>query len=125
MELQYKQLEHGIRLIKLIGKLDISENRDVESKFIIRCAGSQAQVIVDLSEITAFTSSGVKLLLWTAKEVVSRGGSFVLASPNASVEQVLGQKEFKEWTSTYSDINAATSFLLTNSERRIPFLSSK
>ena len=41
MELQYSELENNIRLIKLIGKLDIGELRVVESEFIIHCAGKQ------------------------------------------------------------------------------------
>lgn len=125
MELQYQELEHGIRLIKLIGKLDISEMREIESKFIIHCAGSQVQVIVDLSEITAVTSSGAKLLQWAAKEVVSRGGRFVLVNPLPGIEQALEKKGFEDWASTYPDLDTATSFLLIPDARQNPFLAPK
>ena len=113
MELQYKELENKIRLIKLIGKLDIGEVRVVESEFIVHCAGSQVKVIVDISGITAITASGAQLILWTAKEVVSRGGTFVLVNPIPAVAQVLERSGMKEWAQTCPDVDSAIPLLLT------------
>ena len=120
MELKYRELENGIRLIKLIGELDINGVKEVESNFIVHCAGSRVKLIVDLSELDFLASVGSQLILWTAKEVVSRGGRFVLFNPISTVEQVLNQIGVKEWALIHSDINVATSFLLDKNVTRIP-----
>ena len=73
MELQYEEMEYGIRLIKLIGALDNTGVRSVESKFVLHCAGKQVKVVVDLSEMEFLAPGGSGLLLWAAKEVKRRG----------------------------------------------------
>ena len=120
MELLYQELENGIRLIKLIGKLDMSGVIVVESKFVLHCAGSQVKVIVDLSKTDFIAPSGGQLLLWTAKEVAGRGGMFVLANPISAIEQTLQQNGFQEWVPIYPDIDTAVSFLLSQNISRMP-----
>jgi len=120
MELKYRELENGIRLIKLIGELDINGVKEVESNFIVHCAGSRVKLIVDLSELDFLAPVGSQLILWTVKEVVSRGGRLVLFSPISTVEQTLKQIGIIEWAIIHSDIDAATSFLLDKNESRIP-----
>ena len=44
MQLQYRELENNIRLIKLIGKLDIIGTGEIETKFAGHCAGSNVRV---------------------------------------------------------------------------------
>jgi len=112
MELAYRELENGIRMFKLIGKLDNDGVGTIESKFVSHCAGQQVKVLVDLSELDFLTLTGCQLLLWNAKEVTSRGGRFVLLTPTSSVEQVLDEASIKEWCPIYSDFDTATSFLL-------------
>jgi len=112
MELQYRELENKIRLIRLIGELDISKAKSVESEFIVHCAGNQLKVIVDLSKVTDITHSGVQLFLWTAKEVVSRGGKFVVTNSIPTVEQFLKKNGVSVWAQSYPDIDTAVSYLL-------------
>jgi hypothetical protein len=49
MELEYRELEDGIRLIKLIGRLDMEGTTSVDQQFVQRCAGENVFVLVDLS----------------------------------------------------------------------------
>jgi anti-anti-sigma factor len=112
MELAYRELENGIRMVKLIGKLDNDGVGTIEAKFVSHCAGKQVKVIVDLSKLDFLTHTGCQLLLWNAKEVASRGGKFVLLNPTSSVEQALDEANTKEWCPIYSDFDTATSFLL-------------
>ena len=122
MELKYQELEYKIRLIKLIGKLDIGELRSVESEFIVHCAGKQVKVIVDLSEVNEITTSGAKLLLWTAKEVVSRGGKYVLLNPKYTTLQLLERNGINEWASIHSDFDTTVSLLLDTDTTHIKSL---
>jgi hypothetical protein len=51
MEIQYRELDNGIILIKLIGRLDIIGTGEIETKFTGYCAGEKVRVIVELSEV--------------------------------------------------------------------------
>ena len=61
MELQYSELQNDIRLIKLIGKLDISGVSQIEAQFTGYCAGDGARVVVDLSGVDFLASIGLRL----------------------------------------------------------------
>jgi hypothetical protein len=52
MELEYRELDDGIRLIKLIGRLDMEGTARVDQEFVQRCAGENVFVLVDLSRMS-------------------------------------------------------------------------
>jgi anti-anti-sigma factor len=112
MELRYREMKNGIRLIELIGKLDTNGVIGVESNFVLHCAGSRVKVIVDLSKMKFLAPSGSDLLLWTAKEVKHRGGSLVLVNPLSAIEYELEQTGIQEWSPIHPDLEAAIAFLL-------------
>src|SRR4029453_11841089 len=89
MELEYSELENKIRLIKLIGKLDIVGTGAIETKLAGYCAGDGVRVVVDLSEVDFLASIGIRLLTLTAKSVASRGGKMVIINPTSEVQNVL------------------------------------
>jgi|SRR5271157_78835 len=89
MELQYSKWDNDIRMIKLIGKLDIIGTGEIETKFTGYCAGDKVRVIVDLSEVNFLASIGIRLLMLTAKSVNKRGGKMVILNPIPDVQHVL------------------------------------
>jgi anti-anti-sigma factor len=89
MELHYRELEKKIRLIKLIGQLDIAGVGEIETQFQGYCAGENPRVLVDLSEVDFLASIGIRLLTLSAKSIASRGGRMVLFSPTPDVRNVL------------------------------------
>ena len=89
MELQYSEVEKDIKLIKLIGRLDIVGVGEIETKFSAYCAGENPRVIVDLSEVGFLASIGIRLLTLNAKSIVSRGGRIVLLNPKPEIRDVL------------------------------------
>src|SRR5215211_7285488 len=89
MELQYSELEHDIRLIKLKGKLDIDGTSEIEPQLAAYCKGENARVMFDLSEVEFLASIGIRLLTLTAKSIASRGGKMVLLDPSPDVQNVL------------------------------------
>ena len=112
MELQSQELENGVRLIKLIGKLDIDGVKAVESNFILHCAGNQVKVIVDLSALEFLEAVGSELLRWTAKEVENGGGRVAIFNPVSAVEQVLDRDRIKKWAPIHSSLDTAIAYLL-------------
>ncbi len=57
-------------------------------------------------------SIGIRLLLWTAKAVVSKGGEFVMLNPRPSVDEVLDMTGMKALIPVYSDEYSAIADLL-------------
>ena len=89
MEFRHSDLDNGIRLIKLGGKLDIIGTGEIETKFTGYCSGDRVRVVVDLSEVDFLASIGIRLLVLTAKSITSRGGKMVLLNPIPEVQAVL------------------------------------
>ena len=113
MELRYNELDNGIGLIKLSGRLDIIGTGEIETKFAGYCAGDRVRVVVDLSEVDFLASIGIRLLLLTAKSVASRGGKLILLNPNLEVHNVLEVTGIPAVIPIYSHLESAETVLLT------------
>jgi anti-sigma B factor antagonist len=107
MELEYIELENGIRLIKLKGRLDLNGTYNVEVSFVRHCAGENIRVLVDLSEVDFLSSVGIPMLVNTAKSVMNRGGKFALLRPSENVVGVLELVGVSHVIPIYEDLNSA------------------
>jgi anti-sigma B factor antagonist len=114
MELQYSELENNIRLIKLIGKLDIMGVDQIETKLAGYCSGDSVRVVVDLSEVDFLASIGIRLLTLTAKSVTGRGGKMVLLNPVPEVRQVLEMTGMQSVLPIYSHFESAETILVAS-----------
>ena len=112
MELQYSEIENNIRLIKLIGKLDIIGVGLIETQFNGYCAGDNPRVLVDLSELKFLASIGIRLLVLNAKSVSSRGGRMVLLHPTPDVRSVLEVTGIPAIIPIYDGLESAEAVLL-------------
>ena len=111
MELQYSKWDNDIRMIKLIGKLDIIGTGEIETKFTGYCAGDKVRVIVDLSEVNFLASIGIRLLLLTAKSMNKRGGKMVILNPIPNVQHVLEVTGIPAIIPIYSSFESAETIL--------------
>ena len=107
MELHYTDLDNNIRMIKLVGDLDILGVGAIETRFAGYCAGENPRVLVDLSEVNFLASIGIRLLTLTAKSVASRGGKMALVNPIPEVEQILDVTGIPAIIPIYSDLESA------------------
>lgn len=112
MELQYSELDNNIRMLKLIGKLDIVGVGQIETKFAGYCGGEKARVVVDLSEVDFLASIGIRLLTLTAKSLASRGGRMVVLNPTADVQRVLEVTGIPAIIPIYSHLESAETILM-------------
>jgi anti-anti-sigma factor len=108
MKLQYSELDGGIRLIKLIGTLDMNGTYSIEIEFVRSCAGENVCVIVDLSRVNYISSIGIPMLINTAKSVSSQGGKMVLFNPQRNVAEVLEITGIPQIIPIYMDLESAT-----------------
>lgn len=112
MELHYKELENKIRLIKMIGRLDIIGVGTIETKFTGYCAGENPRVLVDLSDIEFLASIGIRLLMLNAKSISGRGGRMVLLNPSPEVKSVLEITGIPAIIPIYDGLESAETVLL-------------
>jgi len=103
MEMHYSEMDNGISLIKLSGKLDIIGTGEIETKFTGYCAGDKVRVIVDLSEVDFLA----------AKSIVRRGGKMALLNPIPDVYNVLETTGIPSIIPIYSTLESVESVLLT------------
>ncbi len=89
MKLEYTELNGGVRLIKLEGRLDLNGTYSIEVQFVNRCAGEKVRVLVDLSGVSYVSSVGIPMLVNTAKSVMSQGGKLAFLNPQENVFKVL------------------------------------
>jgi len=114
MEIQYSELDNGIILIKLSGRLDIIGTGEIETKFAGYCAGEKVRVIVDLSKVDFLASIGIRLLTLTAKSVASRGGKMVILDPIPEVQEVLEITGIPAIIPIYSHLESAETILTSS-----------
>ena len=114
MELQFIKLDNDIRMIKLIGKLDIFGTGEIETKFTGYCSGDNVRVIVDLSEVSFLASIGIRLLMLTAKSVNKRGGKMVIVNPIPDVQHVLEVTGIPAIIPIYSYLESAETVLMAS-----------
>jgi len=114
MELRYSELPQNIRLIKLIGRLDILGAGEIETKFTGYCAGEGVRVLVDLSEVDYLASIGIRLLTLNAKSLATRRGRMVLLKPNADVKNVLELTGIPAIIPMYNGFESAETVLLAS-----------
>jgi len=114
MEIQYSELDNGIILIKLSGRLDIIGTGEIETKFAGYCAGEKVRVIVDLSKVDFLASIGIRLLTLTAKSVASRGGKMVILNPILEVQDVLEITGIPAIIPMYSQLESAETILTSS-----------
>jgi anti-anti-sigma factor len=107
MELQYTELDNGIRLITLIGTLDMQGTFSVEIQFARYCEGDNVRVLVDLSGVTYLSSIGIPMLINTARSVTSQGGKMGLVGPIYDVNRVLEITGVPQIIPIFHDFNTA------------------
>jgi anti-anti-sigma factor len=114
MEIYYSELNNGVSVIRLGGKLDIIGTGEIETKFNGYCSGDQVRVVVDLSNVDFLASIGIRLLVLTAKSIASRGGKMVLLDPIPEVHSVLEITGIPAVIPIYSTLESAETVLLAS-----------
>lgn len=107
MKLHYRELEDGIRLIELSGKLDIYGVNEIDQAFVRYCAGERVRVLVDLSGVSYISSIGIPVLINSAKSVLKGGGKMALLSPQKNVAEVLNMTGINLIIPIFNDLQSA------------------
>lgn len=82
-------LKSGARKVALVGMLDSAAAAAMAEELEAFISGKGGQVIVDMSGLDFIASSGLRVLLVSAKALYDSGGQLHLAAPNPRVMSVL------------------------------------
>jgi len=88
MEMNVRELEGGVTVIALRGRLDLQGVNAIEPKFTAT-AGSRSSLIVDLAGVTYIASMGMRMLLLAGKTIAARHGKMALLAPSDDLTTVL------------------------------------
>lgn len=113
MEIEFNELDNGIRIIKLNGRLDTAGFNSIDLKFTAYCAGENARVLVDFSEVSFLASIGIRMLTMNAKSLSTRGGKLALLNPTAEVRNVLDMTGISPIIPVFNDLETANAALMS------------
>jgi anti-sigma B factor antagonist len=90
-QVESEELEGGIRAIAVRGELDMNTAPDLERKLDEALAGSDASIVLDLSECEFIDSTGIALIVRAWRRLDGGGGEarLVLCCVNHQVRRLL------------------------------------
>ncbi len=88
MQIEQTELENGVLLVKLDGRLDIAGAGEADMPFAV-IAGAQENVMIDMTNVDFLASIGIRVLAQTARKLTGKGGALVLVKPQDAVRKVL------------------------------------
>lgn len=107
MQLAHDDLEDGVRMIRLNGRLDLEGSEAVDLKLTSLCGTRKGFVIVDMSGVEFMSSIGVSVVVRVARACSARQGRLVLLSPRANVRDVLVRTSIDQIIPIYADLPTA------------------
>jgi anti-anti-sigma factor len=111
MKFEATNLDNGIKLVKLVGRLDLKGTNEIDNLFTFNTSSGKAPVLVDLSEVDFLASIGMRMLLSNAKALTRRGSKMVLLKPIPLVREALVTAGFDELIPIYDDFDQASEAL--------------
>jgi len=107
MLVEHDDLEDGVRMIRLKGRLDLEGAEAADLKLTSLAAVRQGWVIVDLDGVEFMSSIGVSVIVRVARACTSRQGKLVLLSPRPNVADVLARTQIDQLIPVFSDVESA------------------
>jgi anti-anti-sigma factor len=113
MQLQHEDLEDGVRMIRLDGRLDLEGSEAVDLRLTSLCGTRKGFVIVDMSGVEFMSSIGVSVIVRVARACMARQGRLVLLSPRPNVHDVFVRTSIDQIIPIYPDLPAARAGVMT------------
>jgi anti-anti-sigma factor len=107
MKCSHEDLQSGIRIVRLSGRMDIEGNEAVSLRLTILTTTGGGSVIVDLSAVDFLASVGIGTLVTAAKAVMAQKGRLFLCGASGDVENTLVRTLIPSIIPTYRDESEA------------------
>ena len=112
MHVEHDDLEDGVRVIRLKGRLDLEGTEAADLKLTSLAAAQKGFVIVDLHGVEFMSSIGVSIIVKVARALSSREGRLVLFRPQPNVHDVLTRTSIDQIIPIFVDLDAARTAVL-------------
>jgi anti-anti-sigma factor len=107
MELEITNLDGGIKLVKLVGRMDLKGTNEIDNQFTFSTSSGKTPVLVDMSEVEFLASIGMRMLISNAKALAKRGSKMILFKPTPLVRDALVTAGFDELIPIFEDYDEA------------------
>lgn len=97
----------GIKIISLIGKIDSSTYRELESEMLRIAEQPPGKILVDCSQLEFLSSSGIRVFYLVAKKLEKFNGKLVFMNPNENILRVFEIIDFSSDFSIQNDLAGA------------------
>src|SRR5262245_11462740 len=112
MQVEHDDLEDGVRVIRLKGRLDLEGTDAADLKLTSLAAARKGFVIVDLDGVEFMSSIGVSVIVRVARACTSRQGRLVLLKPRPNVHDVLTRTSIDQIIPIFGDLQEARTAVL-------------
>ena len=106
MDMQVDTLAGEITRITLAGRFDIMAAQQIDLRFNV-IVGNHRRVVIDMAQVPAIASMGIRTLILGAKTMKSKGGRMALLQPTADVLTVLEETGADSLIPIVRDLEAA------------------
>jgi len=111
MLLTVSELEDGIKLISLTGRMDIVGTQEIDTRLTVATASESANIIIDLSAVEFMASIGIGVLVRAANALLHRKGKIVFMNPQSNVLHALESTQINKVVPIVNNLEAAREFL--------------
>ena len=87
MEINIKEVG-GVNVVEFTGNLDTNTAPEAENQINNLLASGAAKILVNFENLNYISSAGLRVLLATAKKMMTTGGSLKICSLNSTVQEV-------------------------------------
>jgi anti-anti-sigma factor len=105
MEILLKE-ENGVICIALKGRLDAESADEADRAIRDILAGDNFSLLFDLSALEYLSSSGLRVLLNTTRELKQKKGRMVLCALNIFVKEIFEERDFPIEDSVHTGLKA-------------------
>jgi anti-anti-sigma factor len=106
MNLSYRA-HNTIAVLAPMGRIDAQTAPDLENKALALLQKGDRFLVLDLSAVVYMASSGMRVLLQTAKKAKALEARLALAGITASVRELLSMTGFLQYFDEFENVDAA------------------
>jgi anti-anti-sigma factor len=107
MLVEHNDLEDGVRVIRLKGRLDLEGTEAADLKLTSLAAVRKGFVIVDMEGVEFMSSIGVSVIVRVARALMAREGRLVLLRPQPNVHDVFMRTQIDQIIPIFAELDAA------------------
>jgi anti-anti-sigma factor len=105
--IEVTELSGGTYLVTVSGEMDIATSPELLSRLSTLRGSGPYRVLVDLARLTFMDSTGIKVLVSSAKDVAARGGELVVVAPTKNIRRVFDIVQLSDVLLIVESIDAA------------------